>query len=380
VDDFGRNDYDYHPCMSESTIFAGENFYEGLLLDLGYGYDKYDVQGASTGLSNEPWALVTYPDPANPDSVVRRYDAVIWFTSRFDEYTVLDTMQCRLFDFVRMGGNLFMCGNKLGCDFTDYGSYSDAATDTCDFYGGVLGAKMSPPGESVAGILDPDHYAVGTGTGLSQLTASDVFHFYTGCPLSSPHDLTELNNTPPSWSHPSVYLAYEGGGTQVVGIYNYYDDGAGEVGGKVIHMGFDLDTIVDSCAVTCERDYKGRYELLYDILVNVFELVPCLGAVESDFVPSARYATALDQNFPNPFNPDTDINFSLRENGRVSLKIYNVRGQVVKTLVDNSMQAGRHSAHWDGTNDNSQLVSSGIYFCKMEASDFQATKKMILLK
>ena len=97
--------------MEESTVIANENIYEGVLYDLGYCYDKYDVQGASTGLSNEPWDLVTYPDPANPDSLERRYDAVIWFTSRFDEYTVLDTMQCRLVDFVRKGGNL--SGHKL---------------------------------------------------------------------------------------------------------------------------------------------------------------------------------------------------------------------------------------------------------------------------
>jgi flagellar hook assembly protein FlgD len=60
--------------------------------------------------------------------------------------------------------------------------------------------------------------------------------------------------------------------------------------------------------------------------------------------------------------------------------VYNVRGQVVKTLVDRAMMPGNHQIHWDGRNENGQLVASGIYFCKMEAGDFNAARKMILLK
>jgi hypothetical protein len=383
VDDFGRNDYDYHPCMEESVVVAAENFYESILYDLGYCYDKYDVQGASTGLSNEPWDLVTYPDPANPDSLERRYDAVIWFTSRFDQYTVLDTMQCRLVDFVRKGGHLFVAGNLLGVDMTNYGLYDDAAAETCEFYGGLLGAKMEEPGDSQLGIKNPHLYAKGSGlVAGSALTTADKFHFHLGCPISVPHDLTRLNDSPPTWApSPTPYLIYEDGyaaGDTLVAIYNEYTDG-----GKVVHMCFDLTAMVDSSAVSCAKaDYKGRIDLMTDILGNLFGLVPLCphyGAVD-DFIPSSNHLYSLKQNYPNPFNPDTDIQFSIREGGRVSLKVYNVRGQVVKTLVDRSMQAGQYTAHWDGTNDNGQLVSSGIYFCKMEANDFGATKKMILLK
>ena len=381
VDDFGRNDFDYSPCMEESTILAGENFYEGVLMDLGYCYDKYDVQGASTGLSNEPWDLVTYPDPANPDSLVRRYDAVIWFTSRFDEYTVLDTMQCRLVDFVRKGGSLFICGNLLGVDMTDYGDYSDAAEETCEFYGGLLGVKMDPPGNSQQGIKNPHLYAKGSGlVGGSALTADDKFHFHLGCPISVPHDLVRINTSPPAWApDPTPYLVYDAGyveGDTVVAVYNEYVDG-----GRVVHMCFDMATLVDSSAVSCAKaDYKGRSELMKDILLNLFGIIPCQQGGVDDFVPASRYAYSLSQNYPNPFNPDTDIAYSIRESGRVSVKVYNVRGQVVRTLVDRSMQAGEYTAHWDGTNKNGQLVSSGIYFCKLEAADFSATRKMILLK
>ncbi|MCK4547482.1 MAG: T9SS type A sorting domain-containing protein [Candidatus Eisenbacteria sp.] len=382
VDDFGRNDYDYHPCMEESVVISTENFYESVLYDLGYCYDKYDVQGASTGLSNEPWDLVTYPDPGNPDSLVRRYDTLIWFTSRFDQYTVLDTMQCRIVDFVRKGGNLFICGNLLGVDMTDYGDYSDAARETCEFYGGLLGAKMDPPGVSSVGIKQPHYYAKGSGlVGGSVFSTADKFHFHLGCPISVPHDLTKINTSPPAWApNPTPYIVYEEGyvaGDTVVAIYNEYVDG-----GKVVHMCFDLGAMVDSCAVSCAKaDYKGRRDLLEDVLGNLFGMVPGCPHYQGvdDFIPSA-HAYSLSQNYPNPFNPDTDIQYSIRQNGRVSLKVYNVRGQVVKTLVDRAMQSGQYTAHWDGTNENGQMVSSGIYFCKMKASDFAATKKMILLK
>ena len=91
----------------------------------------------------------------------------------------------------------------------------------------------------------------------------------------------------------------------------------------------------------------------------------------------------LHQNYPNPFNPTTTINYSLKENSKVSLNIYNIKGQKVKQLVSNSafqQSAGQHSVVWNGKNDNGKSVSSGIYFYKLRAGDFQKVKKMILLR
>ena len=85
-------------------------------------------------------------------------------------------------------------------------------------------------------------------------------------------------------------------------------------------------------------------------------------------------------SFPNPFNPTTTINYSLEENSRVSLNIYNIKGQRVKTLVNDQLSAGEHSVVWDGTDSNGNQISSGIYFYRLEAGDFQKVRKMILLK
>ncbi|MCF8345658.1 MAG: T9SS type A sorting domain-containing protein [Bacteroidales bacterium] len=88
----------------------------------------------------------------------------------------------------------------------------------------------------------------------------------------------------------------------------------------------------------------------------------------------------LGNNYPNPFNPTTSIEFNLNEANHVVLGVYNVKGEKVRTLVDDNLQANSHTVIWNGTDDNLKPVSSGIYFYKMRAGYYQETKKMILLK
>ena len=91
-------------------------------------------------------------------------------------------------------------------------------------------------------------------------------------------------------------------------------------------------------------------------------------------------AYKLSQNFPNPFNPSTTISFDVKERGHVSLKIYNVAGQLVKTLADGVKDAKHYEITWDGTNNHGFKVASGVYFYKMQSKSFSQTKKMVLLK
>ena len=89
----------------------------------------------------------------------------------------------------------------------------------------------------------------------------------------------------------------------------------------------------------------------------------------------------LAQNSPNPFNPVTSIAFTVPEGaGRVSLTIFNVSGQVVRTLVDEKLPAGPASAAWDGTDDAGLPLGSGIYFAKLATSEESAHRKLTLLK
>ncbi|MEJ2494713.1 MAG: FlgD immunoglobulin-like domain containing protein [Ignavibacteriaceae bacterium] len=88
----------------------------------------------------------------------------------------------------------------------------------------------------------------------------------------------------------------------------------------------------------------------------------------------------LDQNFPNPFNPTTQIRFGIPESGNVTLKIYNSVGQLVKTLVDGNMSEGYHQVTWDATDNSGSKLSSGVYFYRITAGTFTQVNKMMFLK
>ena len=88
----------------------------------------------------------------------------------------------------------------------------------------------------------------------------------------------------------------------------------------------------------------------------------------------------LSQNYPNPFNPETVINFNLIKDVEISLNIYNIKGQKVKTMIDEPIEKGAHSVIWNGKDNSGNSVSSGLYFYKLQAGEFESTKKMILLK
>ncbi len=88
----------------------------------------------------------------------------------------------------------------------------------------------------------------------------------------------------------------------------------------------------------------------------------------------------LEQNFPNPFNPSTNIIFNLDRKETVALKIYDIKGELVKNLLNSEFDAGVHKINWDGTNNNGLRQASGIYFYRLQSGNKSAVKKMILLK
>ena len=92
-------------------------------------------------------------------------------------------------------------------------------------------------------------------------------------------------------------------------------------------------------------------------------------------------ATSLFQNFPNPFNPETIIGFDLAEESTVTLTVYDITGQVVQTLADTRVfPAGHHSLVWNGLNKDGEKVSSGVYFYRLQTTNFSSMKKMTLLQ
>ncbi len=90
--------------------------------------------------------------------------------------------------------------------------------------------------------------------------------------------------------------------------------------------------------------------------------------------------TRLGQNYPNPFNPTTSIAFSLENRSRVAIAIYNVIGQKVGQLAGDELAAGDHTIVWDGRDDSGQPLPTGVYLYRLQAGDFVATRKMLLLR
>jgi hypothetical protein len=101
------------------------------------------------------------------------------------------------------------------------------------------------------------------------------------------------------------------------------------------------------------------------------------GSAEQESRPTGF---SVSQNYPNPFNPATEFLFDLPRASRVTIEVFNILGQRVKTLVDEKMAAGSHVVDWDGEDEKGAHVSSGVYFYRMRAGEFSEIKKMVLLK
>jgi len=102
--------------------------------------------------------------------------------------------------------------------------------------------------------------------------------------------------------------------------------------------------------------------------------------VDDNGEPNLPSAFELQQNFPNPFNPETVISYTLQHVGQVSVTVYNLLGRQIATLVDERQNAGTYSLTWDGRDHDGRPVASGVYFYQLKAGNIAQTKKMILLK
>jgi tetratricopeptide (TPR) repeat protein len=132
-----------------------------------------------------------------------------------------------------------------------------------------------------------------------------------------------------------------------------------------------------------ERDEQHALQVYSVKLANVLSRLDSIlmnGAGAGDVLPAVPTEFRLYQNFPNPFNPNTEIRFDLPEAVKVQLKIFNVLGQEVATLVDELRPAGAYQILWDSQNSAGSVVSSGVYIYQIKAGNFIDSKKMVLLR
>ena len=126
--------------------------------------------------------------------------------------------------------------------------------------------------------------------------------------------------------------------------------------------------------------YNATCDIANGSVFDPSQLTNPAGVAEVLEVRAIPSAFALNQSFPNPFNPQTTIGYDLAEGGQVHLEVYNVMGQLVKSLVSENQPAGRYQVVWNGTDVVGRQVSSGIYFYRLNTSGFKAVRKLMLLK
>jgi len=156
--------------------------------------------------------------------------------------------------------------------------------------------------------------------------------------------------------------------------------------GVIANLVFEIDdpsvTTVQIEAIEMADPYHKLMFVYHDYnddgsIAGIRAEYPAMGDIVASVDPLENMPTAyaLEQNYPNPFNPKTSISFALPNAGHVSLKVYNVLGQEVATLVDGHMEAGNQSAEWEASE-----FSSGVYFYRLNAERYTQTLKMMLLK
>jgi len=101
---------------------------------------------------------------------------------------------------------------------------------------------------------------------------------------------------------------------------------------------------------------------------------------DTDDIIAPQFINELHPAYPNPFNPTTTIKFSLKDNQRASVAVYNIKGQRVTTLVDDMLEKGYHEIVWNSTNAQGKSIGSGIYFIRMTTDNYRKVQKVVLIK
>jgi hypothetical protein len=334
--------------------------------------DRYDTNGPTSGVSNGVGAYTSVTDASS--IFCTAYEKVIHDSGDINSVTITEGTENSdksndaqlLVDWMNVSEHkvgLLVMGEGVATDLA--GSAAAVALELVSTICGVTLENSSyydmTGGREAGGVVTPLITGVAGGPydGLS-------YYAFGGCPIINSFDV--LATTGPgvaALKYPD-YNSLE----YYAGIYTDQLNNASQPL-RTVWVGHSFFSIRNATLGILARNefLKKTYEL-FENGVNV------------DYTDTELPKVyGLAQNFPNPFNPSTRIQFALPTKGHVSLKIYNVAGQLVKTLQDGVMDAGSHELTWDGSNNLGSNVASGVYFYKINAGDnYENMKKMVLLR
>ena len=226
--------------------------------------------------------------------------------------------------------------------------------------------------------------------GLTELGYCTVTIHSSGNPVPDPIQVTTLNLVVPAQAEMYEGCLVEVNNvtvTEAQGEYGewYIDDGSGEC--QVDDGFFYLDEVVPEIVITVGMEWaiiRGCVDFSYDY----YGINPRTPDDLIDVVSSNENTVNITSEFvgcyPNPFNPQTTAFLNLKNDSKVTLNVYNIKGEKIRTLVNETLIAGEHHIVWNGTDNNNNNVSSGIYFFETgianNSGDYTSVKKVILLK
>jgi len=360
------DDYDGRGTF-EGTV---QNYFDGTYAWT-YGFipeapDRYDVNGPSSAVSNGIGARASHT------ALQEAYDYIIFDSGDLDFCTISDGTEysdksndaALLIDFLHYSEHktgLWVLGDDVARDLG--GSAAPVALELMTTICGVALANDSY--FELSGGMSGGGTAIPIVTGVPGSIFDGIeYYAYGGCPQINAFDVLDATGAG------EYCLQYpDHNSTQYyAGIYtDQVNDFAYPM--RTVWVGHSFMYIRET---ECEEPVRG--DIWWD--VNLF-FEGGTDWVHTDLPPAV---TTMSRCWPNPFNPVTTIAFTLKAKGPVSLRIYDVSGRLVRTLVDDVCEAGRYEITWDGRNDGGRGVASGIYFCRMAAAEFERTEKMVLLK
>ncbi|MGD1049353.1 MAG: FlgD immunoglobulin-like domain containing protein, partial [Candidatus Krumholzibacteriaceae bacterium] len=368
VNDFGaRPDYFF-----KGTVRAYWEPVFNAVLPANNQPDVYDVLDADAAASNGPGSR------AKTKQLTDQYNVIVWDSGNLTTATITDGTTNSdksndaqmLIDWMSLSEHrcgLWICGDDVAYDLN--ADASPTAISLMSTWCGVDYIANSyfnlTGGRTAGGVINP-LIAGDPGSIFYHTGVPDKFYAFGGCFIINQFDV--LDRTA-NGAYALRYPAYQG--------TNYY---AGIQSAEKNAAGFDVKTMWFGFSYQYVRnDVSGAPIDRFEIAGDVFKWFQSTTNV--DITPAVTPKSYnLAQNFPNPFNPSTTIKYDMKDKGLVTLKVYNVAGQLVRTLANSVKNAGSYTVAWDGKNDRGGSVASGIYFYKMETKDFSQTKKMVMLR
>jgi C1A family cysteine protease len=333
-DDEGMNYEDYFLNEVEAT---------------GLSYVHFDVNARDTSAANY---LSVFPSST----------CVVWFTGDATENTITEDEEALITSFLNSGGKLFLTGQNIA---------EDLAARSSTFLSSILHVEYTGT-SSYFYTRGTEGDLLGDNIGLCLTLGSQGGNNQDSRDLLEPLDGAANECV----FYVSTPVSYENMGTAGVWLANPTTQEP-----NIVFFGFGFEAILSGNPIAMSRD-----EVL-SLILQLYGLVPTGIGDDPDSPQTGSplpRAFAMLQNYPNPFNPSTTIQFHLPESEGetvpVLLEIFNLRGQKVRTLLDNPRKPGSYVVRWDGKDDHGKSVGSGIYLYRIVAGEFNSTKKMVLLK